>query len=75
MPHADALRGSGNATSVDSMWVLERVTLPDGKTALFAGKLNLLTATPGSFVFIPDNGHSSDLAGFCAALDAGQAAS
>jgi hypothetical protein len=63
---------SGNATSVYSLAVLERVTLPDGTTSLFAGRLNLLTATPGSFVFVPDTGHSGDLAGFCAALDAGQ---
>ena len=66
---------SGNATSVYTLGVLERVTLPDGTTALFAGKLNLLTANHDSFVFIPDIGHSSDLAGFCAALDAGQPAS
>jgi hypothetical protein len=66
---------SGNASSVYSLGVLERVTLPDGKTALFAGRLNLLTATAGSFVFTPDTGHSSDLAGFCAALGAGHPAS
>src|SRR5579859_6057282 len=63
---------SGNATSVYSLAVLERVTLPDGTNAIFAGRLNLLTAPPGTFDFIPDTGHSSDLAGFCAALDAGQ---
>jgi hypothetical protein len=63
---------SGDVTSVYSLAVLEKVTLPDGTTALFAGRLNLLTAPPGTFDFIPDTGHSSDLAGFCAALDAGQ---
>jgi hypothetical protein len=62
---------SGSATSVYSLAVLEKVTLPDGTLALFAGRLNLLTAPPGTFDFIPDTGHSSDLAGFCAALDAG----
>jgi hypothetical protein len=63
---------SGDVTSVYSLAVLEKVTLPDGTTALFAGRLNLLTAPPGTFDFIPDTGHFSDLAGFCAALDAGQ---
>jgi hypothetical protein len=66
---------SGDVTSVYSLAVLEKVTLPDGTTALFAGRLNLLTVPPGTFNFIPDTGHSSDLAGFCAALDAGQALS
>lgn len=66
---------TGNATSVYSLAVLERVTLPDGKTALFAGRLNLIAASvtnPGSFVFVPDSGASTNLAGFCAALGAGQ---
>lgn len=65
------LDSSGDPTSVQSLAVLERVTLPDGTKALFAGRLDLLTAPPGTFDFIPDTGHSSDLAGFCAALDAG----
>ena len=62
---------AGNPSSVQSLAVLERITLPDGTKALFAGRLDLLTAPPGTFDFIPDTGHSSDLAGFCAALDAG----
>jgi hypothetical protein len=63
---------SGDVSSVSSLAVLEKVTLPDGTNVLFAGRLNLLTAPPGTFDFIPDTGHSSGLAGFCAALDAGQ---
>ena len=66
---------SGNATSVYELAVLEKVPLPDGTTAVFAGRLDLIAASvtnPGSFVFIPDTGASTNLAGFCAALGAGQ---
>jgi hypothetical protein len=63
---------NGEVTSVSELAVLEKVTLPDATTALFAGRLDLITAPPGTFDFIPDTGHSSNLTGFCAALDAGQ---
>jgi len=59
---------SGEFTGFVVSGVILNLRLPDGSLFLSAGRINVL-AHPGiSFAFVPDLGHSGNLAAFCAAL-------
>lgn len=57
----------GNVVHVYEVGVIERVPLPNGALFLSAGRLDFVEHD-FNFVFTPDQGHSGDLAAFCAAL-------
>jgi len=62
------LDSSGELTGFVVSGVILKLRLPDGSLFLSAGRINVL-AHPGiSFAFVPDLGHSGNLAAFCAAL-------
>jgi len=55
---------SGNVTNIVAQGVLEKVTLPDGKVFIGAGRVNPFTG----FALSPDHGAFQNLDAFCAAL-------
>jgi hypothetical protein len=47
---------------------VSRVPLPGGKTFFSAGRIDVFNHPNTGFFFVPDIGHSGDVAAFCAAL-------
>ena len=57
---------SGNVTSMIFQGVLQKVTLPDGRLFIGAGRVNVDPLT--GFALLPDHGATQNLDGLCAAL-------
>jgi len=55
---------NGNVTNIVAQGVLEKVTLPDGRLFIGAGRVNPFTG----FALSPDHGAFKNLDAFCAAL-------
>ena len=72
LPHRYAgqyfVDSNGIPTQFYRTGVQEKVRLPDGSLFISAGRLDWVTNTSASLILIPEEGGSSNLAGFCAAL-------
>jgi hypothetical protein len=58
----------GQLVEYHASGVLEKVRLPDGRTFLGAGRVDLTAAAHASFIVDPDSGVVKDKDAFCAAL-------